>query len=262
MFGVLLVLLTIACGCSSYRANDTFEAAERSLAEGNYAEAIDGYNKVISGFPGTPLAARSQYRIATVYNQMMRDRPRALEAYTTVRYMYPKSPEARLAAADMAGIYSLEGDHKKAIEEYQALLDAPPDQSLKYRRLIAGEYVKMNDFRQARIEYEELAASSDLPPELLPRILFDKAGTYYMAGESGKAIDAFDEVIRKYPSDPVALEARFGKGNALAEAGRVSEALAVMKGLKGEYPNEWVLEKRIEWLKNRLKEGPDEELGR
>lgn len=261
-FAVLLALHLLLSGCSSYRAEPSFEAAEMSLSEGRYQEAIEGYNRVISDFPGSSAAAKSQYRIASIYNRHLKDREKAMEAYSALRYMYPASPEARLATADMAGIYSREGDHKKAVEEFQTLLDGTPAERLKYRRLIAAEYMKMNDLRQALIEYDELAASEDLPPELMPRILFQIASTYYIGGQAEEAARRFDDIIRRYPEADVAIEARLGKGNALAEAGHLPEAIEVLKGLEGEYPNGQALRTRIEWLEKRLREGPQEESGR
>ena len=233
-----------------------YDAAEKSLSEGDYREALEGYGRVIEEFPGSSFAAKSQYRIAGIYDRHLGGTDRALEAYSEVRYMYPDTPEARLASAAMAGIYSRGGDHKKAVEEYQLLLDGPAPERLAYRRLIAAEYVMMNDFRQARIEYEELAASEGLPAELVPEILYQIASTYYISGQAIEAARRFDEIIRKYPEADIVMEARLGKGNALAEAGRTGEALDILRSLEREYPNKEALKTRIEWLERTLKEGP------
>ena len=233
-----------------------YDAAEKSLSEGGYREALEGYGRVIEEFPGSSFAAKSQYRIAGIYDRHLGGTDRALEAYSEVRYMYPDTPEARLASAAMAGIYSRGGDHRKAVEEYQLLLDGPAPERLAYRRLIAAEYVMMNDFRQARIEYEELAASEGLPAELVPEILYQIASTYYISGQAIEAARRFDEIIRKYPEADIVMEARLGKGNALAEAGRTGEALDILRSLEREYPNKEALKTRIEWLERTLKEGP------
>lgn len=258
VWAAFLLALLLISGCSSYKAEPLFDEAEKLLGEGSYLEAVDGYNRVINDFPRSSYAAKSQYRIAFIFNRHLKDRARAMEAYTSVRLMYPGSPEARLARAEMAEFYSLDGDHRKAIEEYQGLLDGSTEEKIRYQRAIAREYMKMNDFRQARIEFEELASYGDLPPGLLPGILFQIANTYYIGAQSDEAVERFDELIARYPGHKITLDARLGKGNALAEAGRLSEALAVLRGLEGEYPNKKALRTRIEWLEKRLKEGPEE----
>jgi len=252
----LFAALLLLSGCSSYRAEPLYDSAERALGEGAYHEALEVYGRVIDEFPGSSFAAKSQYRIGDIYDRHLGEPEKALEAYSEVRYMYPAQPEARLAAAAMAGIYSRSGDHKRAVEEYQLLLDGPPAERLAYRRLIAEEYVMMNDFRQARIEYEELAASDGLPAGLVPEILYQIASTYYISGQALEAARRFDEIIRKYPEADIVMEARLGKGNALAEAGRIGEALSILRSLEREYPNKEALRVRIEWLERRHKEGP------
>lgn len=251
-FAVLLLF----AGCSSYRAEPLYDSAERSLSDGAYHEALEGYGRVIDEFPGSSFAAKSQYRIADIYDRHLNEPDKALQAYSEVRYMYPARGEARAAAAGIAGIYSRGGDHKKAVEEYQALLDGPATERLIYKRLIAAEYLMMNDFRQARIEYEELASSDGLPAGLVPEILYQIASTYYIGGQAEEAARRFDEIIRKYPEAGIVMEARLGKGNALAEAGRTGEALSILRSLEREYPNKEALRVRIELLERRLKEGP------
>lgn len=247
--------LILLASCSSYRAEPMYDSAEKALSEGAYREALEGYSRVIEEFPGSSFAAKSQYRIADIHDRHLNDPDRALEAYSQVRYMYPDTGEARLSAAGMAGIYSRSGDHRKAVEEYQLLLGGPPAERLTYRRLIAAEYVMMNDFRQARIEYEELASSEDLPAALVPEILYQIASTYYISGQAEEAARRFDEIIRRYPEASIAMEARLGRGDALAEAGRTREALEVFRSLEREYPNREALATRIELLERRLMDG-------
>lgn len=256
LFLALLAAVMLVHGCSSYKAEPLYDAAEKSLSEGNYQEALASYTGVVNEFPGSAYAARSQYRIADIYDRHLNEPDKALQAYSAVRYMYPTRVEARRATASMAAIHSRLGDHRKAVEEYQTLLSGPPRERLEYRRLIAAEYVMMNDFRQARIEYEELAASEELPPELLPEILFQIGSTYYISGQAEEAVRKFDEIIRRYPDDPLAIQARLGKGNALAEAGRTGEALEVLRSLLKDYPNKEALMTRIEWIERRVKDGP------
>jgi len=77
----VFAVLLLAAGCSSYRAEPLYDAAEKSLSEGDYREALEGYGRVIEEFPGSSFAAKSQLRIAGIYDRHLGGTDRALEAY-------------------------------------------------------------------------------------------------------------------------------------------------------------------------------------
>jgi tetratricopeptide (TPR) repeat protein len=231
----LLLLSTTAAvtfaGCGASEEVRMFEEAERLLSEGRYLPAVEAYSSLINAFPGSPHVPGCQYKIAFIHNMYLDDLTGAMNAYSTLLYMFPKSPEAVRARADRARIFSGLGDHMGAIEEYQWLLEnGPDDKGDGFRYDLAMEYIKINDFGQARFELEELLTE--------------------------QAIEAYDEVVSRFIGQPVSLEARFSKAVVLEEAGRLKEALKLLKELEDEYPNREAVKIRISSTEERLKKGP------
>ncbi len=242
-------------GCSFDRAHKAYERGERLLGDGDYSGAIAEYSSVVSGFPSSEWAPKSQYKIVFIFNHHINDMNGAREAYARLLVLYPGSEEVFLARQEMAQAWSSRGEHRKAIEEYQRLVLERPGSRQTFQYRIALEYVMMNEFRQARVELVELL-DVITNPNLAPLIRYEIANTYYIEGSMDEAIKRYDEIIERYPGHSVAIDARLGKAKALDEAGRLDEALGVLTGLLGEYPNKEAIETRIRWIKKRLNAGP------
>jgi len=252
---VFFLTAVLLASCFSDPARPVFEAAERDLGAGAFHEAISGYAYVASEFPSSSYAPKSQYMVASIYNRHLSDPASALRAYSTLISVFPRSREAWLAKEDMARLYSRMGDHWKAVDAFQALLETRPGERDKFLYLIAMEYVMMDDFRQARVELVELLdAASDA--RLIPEIMYRIAETYYIEGSLEKAMEAFDELISRYPENRFSLEARLGKARALTEIGSLTEALGILKGLEDEYTNREAIRTQIASIEKLLREGP------
>jgi tetratricopeptide (TPR) repeat protein len=230
-----------------------FQRAEDQFGRGDYDAALGGYAYIVNSFHASPYAPRGQSRIAYIYDHRLSDEKRALDAYTMLHHLYPESPEAVDARLETARIYSGRGEHRKAVEDLEVFLKRRPSERERVRYLIAMEYVKMNDFRQARIEFNELLRfASDR--DLLPKIRLQIANTHYIEGSVAEALNGYDTVIRDYPDHEAAVEAMLGRAGALDESGRPAEALAVLRGLVGRYPNKEAIRQRIASIEARLAE--------
>lgn len=258
LFSCLLFFMAAAAllqGCSFDRAHKAYEKGERLLGDGDYSGAIAEYSSVVSGFPSSEWAPKSQYRIVFIFNHHIDDMNGAREAFARLLVLYPGSEEAFLGRQDMAQAWSRKGEHRKAIEEYQRLIMERPGTRRTFQYRIALEYVMMNEFRQARVELVDLL-DAITNPALAPLVRYEIANTYYIEGNMNEAIKRYDEIMDTYPGHPVAVESRLGKAKALDEAGRLDEALDILTGLLGEYPNKEAIETRIRWIHKRLRSGP------
>jgi TolA-binding protein len=142
-------------------------------------------------------------------------------------------------------------DQSRAIAAYQRLLDDAGEDADRLQYEVADSYFRLNNFEQARIEFETLLRqhpSSSLAPEAQYRV----AVTYALDGEAENAMTAFREVPARWPQNPYAVEARFGLATVLEERERLREALAILEGLRGVYPNREALAKRIVQLQGRI----------
>lgn len=253
---VLIAALFISIsGCSEDQASRHFEKAETLLSNGDYVEALSKYNYVVNNFRESPYAPSSQYRIAFILYRHMNDTKAAMDAYYLLFNVYPGSPEVPRAREDMAEIYSRMGEHTKALGEYELLLKHQPADWAKFKRLIALEYLRMNDLRQARVELNELI-SAVWDKTIASEAYLNLAETYYIEGDVKKALSIYDKVISEYPKEKNSISAKFSKAKALEEMGNLEEALALYKEVLESYPNKAAVNMRIEAVEKRLKETP------
>ncbi len=169
--------------------------------------------------------------------------------------VYPKAKEAYMARKDLAAIYSAAGDHTKAVEQYQWILDSriEPLKAEDYRYTIALEYFKMNDLAQAGTELKELLATAE-KKDIIAKALLLQGDTFYITGKTNEAIQTFKKIISKLPEDPAAVKAAFNLAKALEDTDKEDEALAILNSLRDTYPNKDVLERTIKGIKTRKKE--------
>ncbi len=242
-------------GCFADGARTEYEKAEAHLGEGKYEQALAAYSGVATRFGSSPYGAKSLLRAASIYGAHLGDDDRALKTCSEVIYLYPGTEEAAAARGMKARIYSTRGEHSRAVEEYQALLDQQPEGAGRIRFQVAMEYVKMNDLKQARVELGDLLKRS-VAGELQEEVKFQIANTYYLEGDTKEALKGFDGVIKEYPDSPIYYEALFAKARVYDEEGRLAEALEILRGLDGKYPNSEALKTAVEWTEKRLSTDP------
>jgi len=257
-FVTLLCFLLLAplLGCGEDPAKVRFADAERLAGDGYFESAIGEYYRVIESHPESKYTPMSYYKIGLTYHRFLGNREKAIDIYSTLFFLHPDSPASDLAREDRAKIFSSQEKHRRAIEDYDILLQSStPEKMAEYQYLIALEYISINDFMQARIEFNEILAR-EVDKSLLPEIYYNIATTYYLEGSLDDAIETFDKVITDYPRTKLTIEARLSKGIALGEAGYLDEAINELMLLAPVYHNPEALAKRIELLEERKKTEP------
>ena len=254
---LLALLIIITASCSADPSAPIFEHAERALAEAKYDEALSQYTYLVNKHPDSVHASQSQYKIAYILNRYLGDDRQAQLAYKTLFYMYPKSKEANVALEDLAIIYSNDGDHRKAIENYQKILGTRvPDENRRIHYRIAMEYFYMNDLAQSAVEYKELLKNAR-KPELVSDIYFQLGSIEYIEGRYPDALEWFDKIINKYPDTLYANEARFSKARLLRESGKYAEALSILNSIEKDYPDKQAVTSLKGWVERKIDEGPE-----
>ncbi len=265
VYPLLILCLLIIAGCSRDNARVRFEGAESSLGNGEFERAIEEYRSVANDFGTSAYGPVSLYKIASIYDRHLGDKPKAIEAYYALYNIYPESAEAVEAVEAMAVIYSKAGNHTKAIGEYQWVLERRPAREEHYRYLIAMEYLRMNDFRQTRLELRDLLDSLSVPNppppggplyELMVKIYYQTANSYYLESKNTEAIKAYDDLISRYPDHPLSLEAKLNKAHILVEDELFEPALELLHALAEEHPHTETIDSMIKLTKKRIREGP------
>ncbi len=242
--------------CSKESSSILYQGAEELLSKGEYAKAIEGYLSLVDQYPDSDYAPMSSYKVGLIYNTYIKDADKAVKSYLALILMYPDSKEVRLARRDMAEIYSRKGDYRKAVGEYQWLVEnSSGEERSNFRYSIAMEYQRLGDYTQAIIELRDIQRDSPSSP-LLPKIYYQIATNQYLDGDLSGALETYTKIISRYPEDPAAVDAALGKAVVLEEAGMLKEAMKVLEALENDYPNNDVIKLRLSWLGKRIKEVP------
>lgn len=251
----LIIIFIATAGCGKDPSIKIFNEAETRLSRGEYLSAITTHSKLLKKYPKSKLAPQSLFKIGYIYYRYLDNVELAMKTYDELAFLYPKSDQLANAARERGEIYSKLGKHWKAVEEYEWLLTRSETKERDgYQYLIAMEYFKMNDFKQARIEFAEIKDTGD-EAGLAPEILFRVATSYYLEKNLTDSLSAYEEVVMRFPGHALAFESGVGIAQIHSDAGRLSEALNVLKELKTKsatLQNE-LLDIRITLIEKRIK---------
>lgn len=64
--------MLLAAGCEDQEATETamFESAEVQLRQGNYEDAIEGYQAFLEQYPNSPLASTAEMRLRNIHREV------------------------------------------------------------------------------------------------------------------------------------------------------------------------------------------------
>ncbi|ALC14808.1 hypothetical protein DSOUD_0006 [Desulfuromonas soudanensis] len=253
-----LLVLLIASGIAYYFNIDKvldkdFARAEALVEEGEYQRAADSFRSLYDHHPGFARAPEALFQAGEIQNLYLKRYHEALLAYLLVEKDYPESVYFRRAQAQVADIYKNRlRDYSRAIVAYQKLLDggAPNLDSVQYE--VADIYFRMNNFEQARIEFESLLKNYPESP-LVPEVHYRIGVAYSLEEAPAEAEEAFRAVIKEWPDSPYAVEARYGLAGVLEDQEQLRSALQVLEDLQGIYPNAEALAQRTEQVRERIR---------
>lgn len=241
-----------------YRANleeileNRFQKGVALRDAGDYAAAADLLSELQADHPHSARAAEALLQAAELRHLSLGRYQEALLGYLTVERDYAATPQAARARRQVADLYKFRlDDQLQAISAYQRLLDEGGEGADRFQYEVADSYFRLNNFEQAHIEFESLML--DYPGStLLPEVQFRLAVVNVLQGDLERAMTAYREVTARWPQSPYAVEAQFGLAGVLEERERLREALELLEGLRGRYPNPEALAQRITLLKGRI----------
>jgi TolA-binding protein len=219
---------------------------------GDYAAAVELLSELQADHPNSARAGEALLQAAEMQHLSLARYQEALVGYLTVERDYPGTPQAARARRQAAELYKFRlDDQLQAIAAFQRLIEAGGEEADRFQYEVADSYFRLNNFEQARIEFETLLR--DYPTSaLLAEVQFRLAMVNVLEGDLERAMAAYREVPARWPQSPYAIEAQFGLAGVLEERERLREALDVLEGLRGRYPNPEALDQRITLLKGRI----------
>lgn len=167
-------------------AQTQFDNALAAEKAGKDGAALGGYKKTVKRFPKSQVAASAQFRIGVILEKH-KDYNAASIAYEKMIIDYPHSADfnAALEGEYNLGTAYLEGARQK-------VLGVP---TLPSRDRAIAIYRVITD----NAPYSRLA----------PLAQFNTGQAYTIQGDYKKAIAAYQNVVDKYPSDPIAADALY-----------------------------------------------------
>ena len=210
------------------------EKASLLYLKGDEAAAFQAWDEALATDPENAGVYRAVYR-SMAEQRLFHEAAERLERGREVM------GEKQLFRRDLAYLYSLTGRHAEAMDEYLALLDRDERQlgfvqnrlarftegggdvlgesiratkravrkkplNRAYRELLAWLHLEADQYRAA---YDVYRAIDRLEKEE-GRVLFAFAGLAADAEAYDVALDAHDEILRRYPDSPAAPEALYG----------------------------------------------------
>jgi len=255
----LLILLGAGIAAGYYLSRDPLRVQEQHyqhalqlLDRQDYSAAVQQLDSFYKTYPNAPQAAEAIFQAAEALELYLKEYHPALLDYLLLEKDYPASPRVAESRLRVAEIYKYRlRDYNRAIASYQNILDsgtAVPDR-IQYE--VADAYFRLNNFEQARIEFESLLSSYPESP-LLGEASFRIGVAQSLDGHPRDAEKTFRAFIKDHPDDPFAREARFSLATLLEERGELKESLQILETLRDNYPQAEVLEKKIDQVKERI----------
>jgi len=257
--GLLVALVLLFGGLVYYVTHldellsEDYAQAEALLEQGDYAPAAKAFRRLYERHPSFSLAPQAIFQSGEILNLYLQSYQEALLAYLLVEKDYPSTELSRRAQRQVAEIYKNRlRDFPRAIVAFQKLLDSGADGGDRIQYEVADAYFRLENFEQARIEFESLQKNFPDSP-LLPEVQYRIAVTWSLEGRLKEAENAFRLVSERWPESSYALEARFGLATSLEEREELREALGVLEALRGVYPNAEALEKKVVQVQERIR---------
>jgi len=258
IFFCLALVLLLSAGGFWYRSTlqtrleESFQKALALREAGKSSAAAELFLKLHNQHPAFAKAPQALFQAAEIQDLYLQRYSDALLTYLLLERDYPEAEEVKSAIRQVAELYKYRlNDCGQAIAAYQKVLDQPVEDSDELQYEVADCYFRLNNFEQARIEFEGLLKNYP-DSKLFAEVQYRIAVTYALESKLPEAAGAYRLMIERWPDSPYALEAKFGLATVLEEQEKLLEALDILEGLAGIYPKQDILERKTEQVRERI----------
>ena len=128
---LFVTVLLILFSCFNGNPEALWNKAINMRAENNLKESIILYNEIINNYPNHDLSVKSQFQIAEIYLNDIKDYDIAIHEFNTLITKYPDKTEAMNSLFMIAYIYNnYLNAYSDAIEFYNLFLNKYPNAEL------------------------------------------------------------------------------------------------------------------------------------
>lgn len=190
------------------QARSLLEAGRQYWTEGKYKQALDNFNTIVSGFPGTDSVDDALLETGRYYLEIEGSPEKGREAFDQVAKRFPQSDGA-------PGAYYYLGWLTLTRATAQAELDDALAQFDRVHRLYPGS-------------------------EWVPKALYAAGLVHQRAGRLAEAVDSERRASLEYPTSEAAPAAQFQIGHCLALMGEPRQAMEEFQQVRNRFvSSEW-----------------------
>ncbi len=217
-------LLRTAFPGSRLATDAQFRAAEAHRESGEYELAMRGYRVVVEMKPSDDYLVRSLYGLAQ--SAAFSGDQALAESYRTQLLATGKAGDyAPRASFDLGVAAYNRKQYGRAIREFTSMLSQHPTHPLASEAWfrLGMSYLREERFADAKEAFLRCLRRADA--DLAAEASYQLGWVYFRSGEFGRAAEQFMEVSTR--GGPRAADARYRAGDALYNAGRYAEAIAI-----------------------------------
>ncbi len=248
------------------RGSDPFGPSEvrTNETQSRYGEAIAAYTNVVQEYPGTELAARALYRIATIKVERLFNIDDAITTLRQLERGYRRFRTTLAHAAILLGDALLvKGDLDDAARQYRSILSSgdvvPQTKEIAQNRVAEVEFFQGN-FQEATRLLQELTRNpdSDVANDALSLLIFleensTKSGTelkelaraimFIRQRKLPEALLIVESIQKQYPQSQLADETLMLMADILIAMIRYTDGISAYTLLIDQFPESILLDK-------------------
>jgi tetratricopeptide (TPR) repeat protein len=205
------------------------ERAQKQWRAANYREAAELYQSVYQDYPKSQYADDALWEAGTIYYVDFYDVDRALISFHKLVTEYPGSPLAAESYLTLARIHEVElADLPKAIACWNQVLSLslPRERNRQIRFYIGNAYFKLNQFEKALAEFELLMNAGQVD-DLTDQARAQAGTIMQIQNRYEESVEYFSEVLEKTNCSTCRRTARLGLIESYEFLGELPKAMEV-----------------------------------
>lgn len=193
---------------------------------GKYEDKVAQLRAMQTAFPQSVLADDAAYETGNTYIVLNRSAD-AISAFEGLIRTYPSSEWVAPAHLKIGLIHFNEDRFQQALASYKTVVSRFPRTTSSSEALLAirDVYVAMGD-PQGYIAYVQQVPGAAVTVSEQDSVLYLSAENLFTKGEYGKALQAFDEYLLRFPEGYFSLPARFYRGECQFSFQKFGKAVA------------------------------------
>ena len=204
-----------------------------------YDQAAAQFQQLIKQFPAHTLSEDALFKLGECsYN--LKSYNDAIQYFKKYILNYPKSIRNDQVYFYIGEAYYYSEEFSVSLEYYGKAAEISHDPKLRVMVSVSRGWsaLKLKDYEQARKFFDEALTLAQLKGILFDDIYLGQASLFTEMNDDGKALQAYEEIIKKFPKSSRLAEAHLGKANMLYALKDYDQAIAAYQTVLDRFSNQ------------------------